>query len=303
MASKKTWCATLATAAFALACCESEPPAPVDIAERIDEAQLLSQVAAKGSISHILAHGKVLTSAGVEGALTPTLSAGANGDAIAKQYEAQKTTCPGLTVTHNPGSDTVKVVFPSAGCKLAGVAVSGIVTVTVKISDKLAAAQFVLQSVKVDAHQLDGSAAEATADGKTFISEIPKMVVDKTTYTYLGTFSKDSDGAGTTSEGAGTAQTTGELTASSFSIKALHHKFEGCYADAGQLVWTVQTEFTAPPAMKGKTASTVTTLQFDADSPRDGSVDATVQVGAGKASAKKEVILPKYGTCPDGTAP
>ncbi len=300
MGNKGWW---RALAAVALAGCSSEEPAPVDVTERIDEAQLLSGATAKGSISHLLAHSRVIMTAGVEGALAADQTAGANGDAVAKQYLASKTTCPGLTVTHGPGSDTVKIVLPANGCKLAGVSVSGLVTVTVKIEAAVAVAQFVLQSVKVDATQIDGTATESTSDGKTFTSEIKKMVVDKTTYTFSGTFAKDTDGAGSTSNGAGTALAAGESAAAAFLIQGLHHKLEGCYADAGQLVWTQQTALTAPAALKGKLVSAVTTLQFDADSPRDGSVDATVQLGAGKASAKKEVILPKYGTCPDGTAP
>lgn len=301
MASKNWWKGALAAAA--LAGCESEEPAPPDLTERIDEAQLLGSVAAKGSISHVLAHARVLTAAGVEGALVANATAGATADAMTKQYEARKTSCPGLILTHNPGSDTLKLAFPTAGCQLAGVQVSGIVTITVKVEASGALAQFVLQAVKVDARQIDGTITETSADGKAFQTDIPKLVVDKTTFTFQGTFTRDGDGTGTTLQGGGTAQLSGEAAASTFTIQGLHHKFEGCYGDAGQLTWTVESEFIAPAVKKGKTTATVTTLKFDADTPRDGSVDATVQVGASKASAKKEVILPKYGTCPDGTAP
>ena len=304
---------TAASTAFGLACigflhcgCEAAPvPVKVVEVEAIDVAGTVEAARLRGSVGHALSHSKLAVDTFIPESISldPAVGVGALGDALATAADQAKAACPGLKATHVPGSNAVSVSLPVAGCQLAGLTAAGLVDITATVKDGKASVELKLSAVKIRNHQLDGVLRASSTDGKTVTTEIVKLQFDTFTCTWQGSWQRDANGKGSTSTGTGTVQKTGEAQVVAITATGLHQNFQSCYANAGTVSQTLETVLVSPKTKAGQVLTTTLTATFDAETPREGIVAVTLAVGASKPTTPQSVTLPKYGDCPDGTAP
>lgn len=292
--------------------CASDP-APVaaaKTADSVDVSDAIAGVQSRGAVIAYLAHVKLLTDAAIAQGSTidVTKSAGVNADALAARLQSgvkgqvnpKAAKCPALDITHTPGVAKIDLTFPTSGCSIREQAISGIVTVTVTAKDGAISVVFDLNPLTVNSHKAKGKVTLITSDGNAFAVSIPGLVVDADTYAFEGTEALDAGGKDVAIDGTGSIAKTGDSVLTQFSAAGIVHSLQGCYAKAGKLVLAGANT----PKVGAAAVKVTTTVQFDQDSPRDGTVDVTVQVGEKAAPVvKKDVTLAPYGTCPDGTSP
>jgi len=297
-----TWVAAVVAAAAGLAC-ESARPTPAAEADAFDKAAAMTALQGRGGIGAALVHCREIVAAlAVEGStIDPTRTAGENADAIAAQAAKLKPSCAGVGVTHVPGTTSVSLMLPSSKCALAQSTVSGVIDVTVAVKDGAATVAIALKSVKVRGHTLDGTLTVTTGDGKA-LAWSASLTFDGHAWTWSGTPKLDSNGQGVTFDGQGTVQKAGGAVVG-VHIAGLHHSLLACYANAGTITQTFKVALTAPKAKAGTELDATASATFDAESPRDGTVDVKLTVGKLPPVDQKDVVLPPYGDCPDGTAP
>lgn len=293
----------LSAALIACAACQSEAPKPPE-PDTFDVPAAAASLADRGGIATALVHYRLLTAALVNETATanPASTTGQIADAIAATAAKAKTGCGGLNIVHTPGTNLVNITLPTNACKIADLQTSGLIDVSVSLKDGAVAVAIKLSAVKVRGHALDGTAALTTTDGKTFATEITNLKVDGLLWNWSGTPALDAGGQGATLTGSGSVSKDGGPTIA-VQIKGVHRKFAACYPDSGTIAQTFQVALTAPKAKAGTLLDATATASFDAETPRDGTVDVTLQVGKLPNATHKNAVLPKYGDCPDGTAP
>jgi hypothetical protein len=269
--------------------------------EKVDQAGIRMHASRHAGVGHALSHAKTATEVLVQEnpTIDPTKTVEQNADSIAAEIEAVKaSTCPTLTLVHATGSATVSVTFPPSGCTANGVTISGKVDATVAKVGNIVSVTFAFVALKVSDHQLDGTVLESTSTGTSYTTKVTKLVADGTEYNFDGTHTMDSNFKGITTAGTGSSQAPGDKYPTTYTITGLHHLFAGCYADKGTLAGTIKTDV---PGLKGKTTTvvTTTTVTFDENTPKDGTVDLSVKTGEkGTEMTTKDVKLPAYGSCP-----
>lgn len=283
--------------------CESAPPPAVPEADAFDLPAIVSSTQARGGIGTALLHSRILTTALIVPGQTvdPAVSIGDIGDALAAQAGKLSGGCGGVKVTHVPGTNAVAISLPVSKCAIGDVSVAGFIDIKVVNKDKVVTIALTLTAVKIRGHQFDGTLALTTSDGKVFDTAL-SLQFDTLVWAWSGSQVLDTNGLGATFTGSGSVKKAdGDSLA--IAIDGLHHNFAACYANAGSVSQTLQVPLTAPKVKAGKLLTTTAKFVFDADSPRDGTVDLVVTVGALKPATQKDLTLPKYGDCPDGTAP
>ena len=283
--------------------CHSEPPPVVVQPDAFDLPAATATVVARGGLPTVLMHSSALLGALIVPGQTidPSKGAGNNGDALAAQASKLAAQCQGVKVTHVPGTNSVGLSLPVANCAIGELPFSGFVDVTVASKDGTTSLVVKLTAVKARSHQIDGTIALSTTDGTAFETTLT-LQFDTLQWSWQGSLTPDANKLGALFAGKGSVKTKeGESIA--VAVEGLHHNFAACYANAGTLALTWQVALTAPKAKAGTLLDATATVAFNADSPRDGSVAVSLTVGALKPVTQKSVTLPKYGDCPDGTAP
>lgn len=252
-------------------------------AEEVDEDGVQAQAAALrgGGEAAVNASG-AMSSMSTSGVVDPSKDAAANADAIAAALSAK--VCPTGAVSHQMGSTVVTVDF-GAGCSVGDVGtVSGAMGLTVTTGGGKVSVGLTFTELSVNGLKLNGSMSVSTADAKTYA-----MTLDVTANAYAVTFSGsgalDADGKGVTVTGTGAVKHDGVSVPC--ALAGVHHRFAGCYADAGTVTFTE----TVQPKV-GKPVTVTTVLAFLSTTPQTGVVNVTV---GGKTMQK---TLPAYGQCP-----
>jgi signaling mucin MSB2 len=257
------------------------------------------KVASHAMGASALSHGKAVTEAFVheDPTIDTSKSAGDNGDAIAAQIQAATAmSCPSAQIVHAMGSATLSVTFPSSGCKISGVPVSGQVDIGVATAPPMVSVSFKFTTLTVGGHSLDGMIVESTNDGRAYTTQVTNLVSQEVTYNFNGTLALDSDSTGVTLDGTGSSQKSGDKYPSTFSFTGVHHTFQACYADRGMMAQSRKSDVTL--RTRTVTITTTNTVLFDANTRKDGTVDVTIAVSGEPTQTKKDVKLPAYGQCP-----
>ena len=296
----------LALAFAQLAGCAAEPAPPTpEPPETIDgPAAALGAAALGGSVTALIAI-KVLTSTLVaeNATLDPKDSAGQLADAIHAHALKAKSGCSGLAAFHVPGTATINITLPSNACKISGFQASGLVDVTLATADGAATCTAKLSAVKVRGQEFAGTVKLQMAADKTLTTEVLDLQIGKTTLNWLGVPAVDAAGTAVTVDGTGTVKLAADAGTIAVAMVALRRNFAACYPNSGILTVTQPLPLIAPKAKVGTVVNTVISLAFDGETPRDGSVEATVSAGKLKPTVHTNLTLPLYGDCPDGTAP
>ncbi|MBM4344413.1 MAG: hypothetical protein FJ100_13675 [Deltaproteobacteria bacterium] len=289
---------------LAAAGCDAEPPPAVAPAEAVDGPGLAVGLAARAGWTTALVHAKLMSTTLLADlvALDPAASPSAIADAVAVHAQKAKASCGGLSVKHVPGTPAVEIALPTSACKVGGHAASGFVDVAVAIQDGVATATVQFGAIKVRGHALAGTLKVAVGSDKVHTTTWTAFKVDGHTWNWSGTAKLDDNGAGATVDGSGTVATADGKTIA-VALQGVHRTFAACYANAGKLIETHQVALTQPKAKVGTLVDATVTATVDAETPRDGTVDVTVAAGKIAATTHKDTALPKYGDCPDGTAP
>ncbi|MBI4816035.1 MAG: hypothetical protein HY791_07255 [Deltaproteobacteria bacterium] len=274
----------------------AESDATVEETVDFDARSRRAAIHAGGSFA--ISQAKAVTSAFIkeDPTIDPQKSAAENADAIAAQIQAATaTTCPTLTLTHAASSATLTVSFPTSGCSVNDVTVSGQVAIQVTAMTGLVKVSFQFTALSVEGHVLEGTVEESTTNGTTYSTKVTSLVADGVTYDYEGTQTLDGDLRGVTLNGSGSSSKSGDTHPTTYSVATVHQKFGACYPDSGTMSLTSKEDVTV-----GRRTVTVTTTEsvlFDANTPSDGTVDVTVTI-SGSSPVTKTVTLPAYGECP-----
>ncbi len=307
----RTWTAAKRMRALAGTClavlaaaCDAEPPPAPTPADAVDGPAVAVGLGGRGGWTTAQIHTRMLTAQLLADAtaIDPAATPSAIADAIAAHAQKSKANCGGLGVKHVPGTPAVEISLPANACKVGGHTAAGFVDVTVSIKDATATVTVKLSAVKVRGHAVAGTLSLAVGSDKSVTTTWTDFKVDGNTWNWIGTPKLDDNGVGVTLEGSGTVVTADGKTIA-VSLQGVHRNFAACYANVGKYTETHQIALTQPKAKAGTLVDATVTASFDADTPRDGTVDVTVAAGKLPATTHKEVVLPKYGDCPDGTAP
>ncbi|MSQ85055.1 MAG: hypothetical protein EXR77_19640 [Myxococcales bacterium] len=299
-----SWLLALALAQLAGCAAEPAPPAP-EPAETIDgPAAALGAAALGGSVTALIAI-KLLTSTLVaeNTTLDPKASAGQLADAIHAHALKAKSGCSGLAAFHVPSTATINITLPSNTCKISGFQASGLVDLTLATADGVATCTVKLGAVKVRGQEFVGTVKLHMAADKTLTTEVVDLQIGKTTLSWLGNPATDANGVGLTVDGTGTIKQAADGPTIGVAMVAVRRNFAACYPHSGTITVTQPLPLIAPKAKVGTVVDTVISLAFDGETPRDGSVEATVTAGKLKPTVYSNMTLPLYGDCPDGTAP
>ncbi len=281
--------AHFALIAVALVACSGDDGPPADLDYQL-EGQHAARVA--GFAADTLSSMKALSQAFIDEDPTvdPARSAGENADAIAARIKAATaSTCAGATVTHDAGSPSVTVTFPSTGCTLSGVAVAG--TVVVKVDGGAGTPVQVtlqLKALSVDGTTLNGYVMETTSDGTSYKSSVI-VTSDALQVSYDGAATLDAGAKGVTLSGGGKVKELDSSQVTQVTLSAVHKTFGACWLDGGSLTLTKSSTLTA--GNKTKPVSITKTVSFDAKTPTSGMATVTV------LSTTKPFPLPSYGSC------
>jgi hypothetical protein len=254
-------------------------------AEEVDEDGVQAQVAAlRGGGEAAVSASGAMSSMSTSGVVDPSKDAAANADAIAAALSAK--VCPTGSVMHQAGSTAVTVDF-GAGCSVGDVGtVSGAMGLTVTTGGGKVAVALTFTNLAVNGLRLNGTMSVSTADGKAYA-----MALDVAANAYAVTFSGsgvlDADYKGVTVTGTGAVKHDGVSVPC--ALAGVHHRFAGCYADAGTATFTE----TVQPKV-GRPFTLTTVLTFLSTTPQTGVVNVTV----GEKTTQK--TLPAYGQCPAG---
>lgn len=282
------------------ACGDDGAGAPAPEVEAVDQAALKAQIARDAAILPALTQLHRLTL----GLLTPgTVQAkaapGENADAIALQVQQWKSKgCSGLTVTHVPGKADLTVLLPVAKCQVRGVDAAGVVDITVQ--------QGGIVQLKLTQGKIATVATQAQWTVGANGTDIQLTELSAGTLAAQLTATMTTDGAGEvlTIDGTGQVQAKEDKFASMLEIVGVEQTFLGCYPRKGTVQVAMQAPLTSPKAQAGTPVDVAATVQLDADSPRDGTIDAKVQFGISKTNLTlQDITLPAYSDCPNGTAP
>ncbi len=295
--------ASLCIAAISSACADDPPPAPPP-AEAVDGPALATALGGRGGWVTAQVHTKLLTTHLLAEATTvdPTATPSTIADGIAAQALKVKPGCGGVSVKHVPGTPAVEIALPANACKIGGHTAAGFVDVAVAVKDGVASVTVKLSAVKVRSHTIAGTLSLAVGADKTLTTTWSDFKVDGNTWNWTGTPALDSTGVGVTLQGSGTV-VTGDGKTIAVALQGVHRNFAACYAKAGTLTETYAVPLTQPKDKIGTQVDATVTANFDEDTPRDGTAQVTVAAAKIAATVHKDVVLPKYGDCPDGTAP
>jgi hypothetical protein len=248
----------------------------------VDTDAEVTATAQHGSIAGIIGSAKGISSLFVaeDPTLDPTKSAGQNTGAIAAQLMSAAGSCG--SVMYVTGQVMVSVNF-GAGCSLPPLGnLSGSVTAKVTSMNGVTVL-LTFSNLGVDGQTLNGTLSLATADGTTFTYRA-NLNDGSVKVLFDGTLALDGAG-GVTADGTGSIDTG--ATPIDLTITGLHHKFGGCYADAGTI-----SESKMVRSLKGNMVMISDAIAFDAQTPSTGM--ATITVG----NLAKTTTLMSYGNCP-----
>lgn len=252
-------------------------------AEEADDDTARAQAAAlrSGAPTAVSASG-AMASLSTSGVVDPSKSAGANADAIAAALAAK--VCPVGSVTHQMGSALLSVDFGS-GCAIGEVGtVSGSMGIIVASDGEKVSVGIMFAGLTVNGLKLDGSTLVSTADGKVYETKLD-VTANQYAVTFTGSAALDADRKGVTVTGTGTVKQEGASLPCALS--GVHHRFAGCYADAGTVTFTE----TVQPKV-GKPVTVTSVVAFLSATPQTGAVNVTV------GAKTMEKTLPAYGMCP-----
>jgi hypothetical protein len=253
-----------------------------DSGDPIDTDAEVAATAQHGSIGGMIGSAKGVSSLFVaeDPTLDPSKSAGQNAGAIAAQLMNAVGSCGG--VMYITGQVMVSVNFGS-GCSLSPLGtLSGSVTATVSTLNGVTVL-LTFTNLTVDGQTLNGTLSLATADGTTFTYRA-NLNDGSLKVRFDGTLALD--GAdGVTADGTGSIDTG--ATPIDLTLTGVHHKFGGCYADAGTI-----SESKTVRSLKGNMVMVTESIAFNAQTPATGM--ATITVG----SVSKTTTLQSYGNCP-----
>jgi hypothetical protein len=296
----------------ALACCsvacDSEEPAPAVEKDAVDVAAAAAQAGRHAAIGTTLTHLALVTRA-LSADRTQMAAATTAGDVATLIAAAAKglkdTGCSGIGVVHVPGKAFLDVTLPVSNCKVRGIAVGGVVDIEVGPTEAGAwQVHYQLAAGKVRDRGLTAD-VRVSADGDADDVTLTKLTAEG--LAVEGTARWQYSAAGdrlTVSTASGTSQHSIDSAPSSFALTALDQGFAACYPAAGSLQLQSTLPQTAPKAKVGTPLAVAWTLPFDADTPRDGTLDGQYRLGeSATALPLANVTMAAYGDCPDGTAP
>jgi hypothetical protein len=214
--------------------------------------------------------------------LDVTKTAEQNADAIAAQAAAA---LPGAALTHTAGTATLTLNFDGISAVANLGVLAGSVAVTVSRAATSLTVNFMFTGLTVKGMVLEGSLVLATTNGTTFSVNVD-LTGGGRHVIYNGKAIPDAAGAGITLDGTGTSQ-SGDGPLVSYSMVAVHHAWQQCYADGGTLTMNKNVV-----GKRGGMVAVAEQVRFDANTPTTGKVAMTIN-GVGST-----MTLPPYGSCP-----
>lgn len=285
-----------------------------------DDAAAAELAAAEAEAAEVLLDTKELTHAFIEDDPTLDLAATAaqNATAIYERISTLvATACPTVTPSHSPGTAELQVDFSS--CTLpGGLTVEGQVSVTVERKDvndglgKELVVTFTLTGVTLGRAEIDGTIVVSTQTLITYpinaeldVSTLGAVSFDGTIAASLEAtvFVATLDGEGTLVPNTTLASRLPSVSFGSFTcnragdpafvVTALTRELEQCHADSGTVALTQG--YTCELRQQSVTATTVTTLEWDQNTPTSDTVTSTTVTTVGDESTTGEpesVVLP-----------
>lgn len=291
-----------------LAACGEDAAAPAVETDAVDVAAAAAQAGRHAGIGPTLTHLALLTGA-LSGDRAAMAAASSPGDVATLISEAAKSLkdkgCSGAGVVHVPGKPSLDVTLPVSNCKVRGLSVGGVIDISVSAAEGGGwSVRYQIASGKVRERGLTAEVV-VRADGDADAVTVNQLTAEGLQVTGEARWQRTAGGDRVTVVSAsGSSQHGLDSAPSTFSFSALEQGFAACYPAAGSLQLQSTLPQTAPKAKAGQPLAVAWTLPFDADTPRDGTLDGSYRLGTSTATkALANVTLAAYGDCPDGTAP
>lgn len=277
-------------------------------------------VAREGMSVTQITSAKAVMNAFIEDDPTLDLAKDAAGNAanIAARVAAETKGCAGVSVSHADQSVTVEVDF-GTGCTLGStsITVGGQASATASAGGGTVSVAFTFTDIAVEGFVLNGTAAVATSDLKTYSLDADLREASAGHVKFFGTAAVGMTNSqlGVTLEGTGSYEGTGGIAeapsgsgwacgsiGTTFTMTGLHRSFAACYADAGEVV--VTRGYACEKTIKTKTitaeASVTTTIDWSQATAMSGEVQVSVTTeidGQSLGGDSFSATLPGHGQC------